>query len=890
MRERAAQTISFAPISNKVSTDAVTLTASGGASGNPVTFAVASGPGVITNGVLTFTGTGQVTITASQAGDVNYLDAPDVSRTFMVSKAIASIQWANLSHIDDGAPRPVSFTSTPASLPFTLLYEGAASAPAQPGHYAVTASLNHPLYSGIGSSTLTILGLSGRSQRLTSGSSQPQEANGTDFGRVLPGRVVMQTFTITNPGTAPVTLTGSPLAEILGDHAGDFQVSVPPAAEIPAGGSVSFEVRFAPTQPGERQAVVSLACQELANGPITFAVGGFGALPTMLAQSISFNLPSSLFQSQGPVPLIATASSGLPVSLEILSGPATLEDGQLILSEPGTVKILASQEGGGNFAPAKPVVRTLTVKADPTDLTLADLTQTYNGTPRPVMVLGTAQEATVTYWIYKVPSSEPPTEAGSYPVSATVRGVTKKSKLVITRAPLIVQVLDQRKLVGEANPDVSLAFTLSGFAPGDNAENSLLPRPITVTTKAADNSPPGLYPIVSSGGGAWNYTLIHRPGTLVVEGYVGNFEALLRDPETDQPVGLLKLAVPKTSRSATASLALVDQAKPLALAGPLTLDPETRVASAQLTRLVNKTDTYQLDLTLSLFGELAVELRKNDELIAQAEDGTRLRDAAKGESVAQAGAYTAVFEPADDDNAPSAPGWTTVRVNANGTLAMVGRLGDGTSFTASLPMDVSEDYRLFLQPYKRAGAHLGGAWSLTEHPSVEGKWQAREVTLTWVKGENAKDPGYRTGFGPLTVNLELDAWQPVSKTLTLTEALGAEVFGVTYDPTGSPSEGFLPSLVMLDRSNSLLVLEPVTNPVNVRKWKAKVSPATGTFSGSFELFDLSQKRKVNFSGVLRQAADAEADGLQGRGHYLLPPLKGGLSTETRTGRMEFRRE
>jgi hypothetical protein len=37
-----------------------------------------------------------------------------------------------------------------------------------------------------------------------------------------------------------------------------------------------------------------------------------------------------------------------------------------------------------------------------------------------------------------------------------------------------------------------------------------------------------------------------------------------------------------------------------------------------------------------------------------------------------------------------------------------------------------------------------------------------------------------------------------------------------------------------------------------------------------------------------QAADAKADGLQGRGHYLLPPLKGAPSTETTTGRMEFR--
>jgi hypothetical protein len=223
-------------------------------------------------------------------------------------------------------------------------------------------------------------------------------------------------------------------------------------------------------------------------------------------------------------------------------------------------------------------------------------------------------------------------------------------------------------------------------------------------------------------------------------------------------------------------------------------------------------------------------------------------------------------------------------------LALTGKLGDGTAFTASLPMDVSEGYRFFVQPYKRAGAHLGGAWSLTAHPEVADTWQVRGVELTWVKDNNTKDPGYRAGFGPLTVTLEMDAWQPASKTSPLAQLLGVDQFQVGYDPTGSGSEVNLPSLVALDRSNSLLVLAPVTNPVNLRKWKAKVNPATGAYTGSFELIDLSQKRKVNFSGVLRRAADAEADGLQGRGHYLLPPLKGAPSTETTTGRMEFWRE
>lgn len=883
---KASQIITFAAIPDKLTTDSVDLTATGGASGNPVTFAVTSGPGVITNNVLTFTTSGSVTITASQAGNENYLAAEDVSRTFTVTKATSTIQFADLLQVDDGSERLVSFTTDPEALPYDLLYAGSETAPSLPGSYAVTASLEHPIHSGSGSATLTILGLSGRDQRLPSGSSQPHEGNGTDFGRVILGRVATQTFTITNPGTAPVALTGSPLVEILGDHAGDFQVSVPPAAAIPAGGSVGFEVRFAPTQPGSRQAVVSLPCEALANGPITFAVGGLGAFPTMLAQTITFNLPASLFQSQGPVPLTATASSGLPVTLTVLSGPATLDAGELILNGLGTVKIEARQEGGGNFAAAKPVVRTLTVKADPTGLTLADLTQTYNGTPRPITVLGTEEEVTVTYFINKLPSDSPPTDAGSYPVTAVAGPVTKKGTLVIARAPLIVQVQDQRKLVGQPNPNLTAQVT--GFIGEDN-QNNVLFRPISVTTKAKADSPPGLYPITSSGGAALNYTLIHRPGTMVVEGYVGNFEALLRDPDTGLPVGLLKLTVPSTSRSASASLALADQAKPLALAGVLNLDPATRIATAQLSRAVNATTTYRLDLALSLFGELAVEVRKNNQLVAEAEDGTRLRDAVKGETVPQMGAYTAVLEPGEDDNAPSAPGWATAKVDAAGRLALTGKLGDGTPFTASLPMDVSEGYRFFVQPYKRAGAHLGGAWSLTAHPELADTWQARGVELSWLKGDNAKDPGYRGGFGPVAVTLEMDAWQPASKTLTLAQLLGTTELSVSHDSTGSDSEVLLASRVAVDPTGVLRVLAPVTNPPNLRKWTAKVNPAMGAYTGSFELFDLTQKRKVNFSGVLRQAADAEADGAQGRGHYLLPPLKGAPSTQTRTGRIEIRR-
>jgi len=82
---KASQTIDFPNPGDKNYTDTFALSATGGDSGNPVTFAKTSGPAVIGAGnVVSFTGLGAVTITASQAGNANYQPASDVARTFTV--------------------------------------------------------------------------------------------------------------------------------------------------------------------------------------------------------------------------------------------------------------------------------------------------------------------------------------------------------------------------------------------------------------------------------------------------------------------------------------------------------------------------------------------------------------------------------------------------------------------------------------------------------------------------------------------------------------------------------------------------------------------------------------------------------------------------------------
>jgi hypothetical protein len=51
-----------------------------------VAFGVVSGPATIEDDVVTLTGTGTVTIRASQAGDGTYGPAPNVNRSFRVAQ------------------------------------------------------------------------------------------------------------------------------------------------------------------------------------------------------------------------------------------------------------------------------------------------------------------------------------------------------------------------------------------------------------------------------------------------------------------------------------------------------------------------------------------------------------------------------------------------------------------------------------------------------------------------------------------------------------------------------------------------------------------------------------------------------------------------------------
>jgi len=88
---------------------------------------------------------------------------------------------------------------------------------------------------------------------------------------------------------------------------------------------------------------------------------------TKAEQVIGFEVLADKTYGDAPFLLNASATSDLPVSFSVVSGPATLNDNEVTITGVGDVTIKASQEGNDFYLPADPVEQTFTVaKADQT--------------------------------------------------------------------------------------------------------------------------------------------------------------------------------------------------------------------------------------------------------------------------------------------------------------------------------------------------------------------------------------------------------------------------------------------------------------------------------------------------------------------------------------------
>ena len=168
---------------------------------------------------------------------------------------------------------------------------------------------------------------------------------------------------------------------------------------------------------------------------------------------------------------------------------------------------LAKLTGGWDFS----LALTGPISANPS---LGGLTATYDGTPHPVTV--TTSPAGVTVTVLYNGSDMPPTNAGTYAIEATVTDPNYSGRgrgtLTIAPAPLTARANDRSRLVGAANPPLTIRYT--GFVHGET--EAVLSAPPTAHTDADVASPAGFYPITLSGGMAANYAFTLQDGTLEV--------------------------------------------------------------------------------------------------------------------------------------------------------------------------------------------------------------------------------------------------------------------------------------------------------------------------------------------------------------------------------------
>ena len=135
---KASQTIAFtsaAPTSAAVGGATYAVSATGGASGNPVTFTIdgasTAGACTISGSTVSFTGAGTCLVDANQAGNANYAAASQIQQSITVGKASQTIVFTSTTPTHaavGGATYAVTATGGASGNPVTFTIDGASTA------------------------------------------------------------------------------------------------------------------------------------------------------------------------------------------------------------------------------------------------------------------------------------------------------------------------------------------------------------------------------------------------------------------------------------------------------------------------------------------------------------------------------------------------------------------------------------------------------------------------------------------------------------------------------------------------------------------------------------------------------------------------------------------
>ena len=307
-----SQIITFAPLTSPVDyTLPIALTATGGSSGNPVTFSIVSGPGAISGNTLILTGAGTVVVAANQAANANYAAASQVTQSVV---SVASNLVFNIASIAFGSV-PLGTTSPAQTLIITNPNEFAATGTSISASGDFSAASNCPTIAPLSACSVNITftpsvagtrtgNLSVADAQTTGQLAASLVGTGTapgiqfstpalNFGSVVnTASSYGQTITIQNTGTAALAISNIATT-------GDFATSGN-CAIIPAGSNCSLTVIFTPSATGARTGAVTLI-DNVGGGNQSQVINlsGIGTQPGAALTPSVETFPSTLVGSTG---------------------------------------------------------------------------------------------------------------------------------------------------------------------------------------------------------------------------------------------------------------------------------------------------------------------------------------------------------------------------------------------------------------------------------------------------------------------------------------------------------------------------------------------------------------------------------------------------------------
>jgi hypothetical protein len=311
----------------------------------------------LSGNVVTILGAGTATITASQVGDANYNAAANVNKTLTVLTAPTLGAFTNLTKVYGDAAFTLKAPTSSSAGVWSFISDSTNVA---------TLSNTTVTIKGAGTAVITATqAASGNwSSAATNATLTVTKASNTIAAFTA---IAAKTYS-TSPVVFTVPTATSKLPVTVTVLSGPGQMLDTNKVSLTGAGTVTL----AANQPGNSN--------YLAATQVTTSFTVAKATQTIAAFTAITNRP---YSTSPVVFTIPTATSKLPVTVTVLSGPAvTNTSNSLSLTGAGTVTLAANQPGNSGFAPAPQVTTSFTVaKASQTITNFVNLTNTYGALP-----------------------------------------------------------------------------------------------------------------------------------------------------------------------------------------------------------------------------------------------------------------------------------------------------------------------------------------------------------------------------------------------------------------------------------------------------------------------------------------------------------------------------